>query len=529
MNYCKKFPVIFIFFISVFPVASAQITEPVNSNFLIEKGISPRVLDAAASIFMQEGKYSGNIILTVVTNGIEKDYRFKLIYDPDYKDGMDIRMINYNKDFTKKDHKEMLRYIEKNHSLSRMSKHYLYDESTLKFKKKIGDTLIFTYRYLKKDIEPYLKKIIHMKGEIHIINGRLDKVVLTNTKPLKKHITDYKKTVHFERSEIGGYVVSHSHEHYLINKGKHHTVVDVIIETDDYQVTWEEKPVWKDPDILNDFNPEVHDTINVKLGGVLPFLGKSATKLGYQLPRPLGTAGFVYFHNQEMKFTGLEVGFDNSEMVNLENLFILNDSKVIQSSTIYLAKADVWLFPFLNLMAIVGGGVNNIDGQLKINEELRDFINNLPGWLDLPNIPESLPIKTSVTSEIYGGGVTLAGGVGNFNVSLNYQLMFTKIVEAHTTNMVNVITPLFGYMSPFGINFMVGAQGQFYNTKTSGFIDLNDTKGNPHRLNYNVDFEPIQWNGIIGIYKDFNKHWEVAIQGGFGSRTSLTTVFGYRF
>ena len=154
----------------------------------------------------------------------------------------------------------------------------------------------------------------------------------------------------------------------------------------------------------------------------------------------------------------------------------------------------------------------------------------LPGWIiDVPNLPQSLPIRSVLRSEIYGGGATLAGGAGDFNLSINYQLMFTRIVEANTTNMVNIITPLVGYMAPFGVNFMVGGQGQFYNTVVTGFLEFEDDNGNPHKLDYIVDFEPIQWNGMLGIYKGFARHWEISMQFGFGQRTSLTTVFGYRF
>jgi hypothetical protein len=247
------------------------------------------------------------------------------------------------------------------------------------------------------------------------------------------------------------------------------------------------------------------------------------------LPRPVGVAGFVYAHDQLMEFTGLKVAFNGGNMVDLENLFMLDDSKVTQTSTIYMAKADVWLFPFLNLMAIVGGGKNDLVGELVLNKDLVDFFNGLPDWIDIPNLPQAAPINSSVTSEIYGLGATLAGAVGDFNLSANYQLMFTKIIEANTTNDVHIITPMVGYMSPFGVNFMLGGQGQFYNTQLKGFFDFEDVDGNMHRLDYLVDFEPIKWNAIVGLYKGFNKHWEMSVQIGFGQRTSFTGVFGYRF
>ena len=91
--------------------------------------------------------------------------------------------------------------------------------------------------------------------------------------------------------------------------------------------------------------------------------------------------------------------------------------------------------------------------------------------------------------------------------------------------MANVITPMVGYMFPMGLNPMVGAQGQFYDTKINGFINLD----NGDRVNYNVDFEPSTWNAILGIYKGFAEHWEIAIQAGFGERSSLTVLAGYRF
>lgn len=72
---------------------------------------------------------------------------------------------------------------------------------------------------------------------------------------------------------------------------------------------------------------------------------------------------------------------------------------------------------------------------------------------------------------------------------------------------------------------MTGAQGQFYDTKVTGYIDLEDGQ----RLSYNVDFQPVHWNAIFGIYKGFAKHWEIALQAGFGNRKSVTAVFGYRF
>ncbi len=508
---------------------SAQTSQPINSNYLIENGISPRTLDAAASSYMQDGKFTEDVIIKVNKNGIKKDYNVLLIYDPSYNDGMDIGLINKGAPLDKKELKTLKKYIEKSHFFSRMSESYLYNEESLKTIKNNGENMVLEFYYKKNDIDPYLKYIKNIKGEIYINNRNLEKVVLTNFKPLQNNITDYRKEVVFSKVKEGGYIINSIYEKIIIDKSGKKTEIEITSNTVDYKDSNSRNISWKNKKELKPtYNNK--DLITVDLGGTLPFLGKEATKMGYKLPRPIGVDIFTYAHDQQMEFTALQVGFDEGNMVNLENLFVLNESSVSQSTFMPLAKADVWIFPFLNVMAIVGGGQNKLDGELVINNDLREFINDLPGFIvDIPNIPHSIPIKTNITSEVYGGGATLAGGVGNFNLSVNYQLMFTKIVEANTTNMVNVVTPMVGYMAPFGVNFMAGAQGQFYNTKISGFIELADKNGNMHKLNYRVDFKPIQWNAIIGLYKSFAKHWEMSFQAGFGQRTSMTAIFGYRF
>ncbi|ULQ51156.1 hypothetical protein [Flavihumibacter fluvii] len=47
----------------------AQKTVPVNSNYLIARGISPKILDAALSATLQEGAYTQNTYATRARNG----------------------------------------------------------------------------------------------------------------------------------------------------------------------------------------------------------------------------------------------------------------------------------------------------------------------------------------------------------------------------------------------------------------------------------------------------------------------------
>ena len=60
---------------------------------------------------------------------------------------MDIRIVVDGNNVTKEDKKFLTKLIERNHSFSRMSRNYLYDESTLKVIKNEGDEIVLEYYY----------------------------------------------------------------------------------------------------------------------------------------------------------------------------------------------------------------------------------------------------------------------------------------------------------------------------------------------------------------------------------------------
>ena len=506
-----------------------QETDPINSNYLIEHGVSPRILDAAASQLLQDGSYTQDILIESEADGEVKTYEMQIVYDPSYQEGMDVRMILEQENLSKQEIKYLKSLVENTHHFSRMSRKYLYDESTLRLVKNEGGEVAFEYYYQTQDLEPYLKHIKRLKGLIVFQDGELDRVELTNTKKLKGGVLKYKSTVRYEKTnEGGGHIVTSAAEEYEVKKGGTTTNYNVTGITSDYRDINGVVQSWNGKESISPlFANAEPDTISVKLGWFLPLLGKPATKLGYKLPRPVGLNIFSHYQRQDMQFTDLLVGVNDEEQVSFANLLDLENSQVTTQVLVAMVKADVWILPFLNIMGIYGSGTNDVNGTLLVGEELKQAIAEY-GWLigvDPEDLPDEIEIRSSLDSRMYGGGFTVAGGVGDWNLSLNYQLMFAEIADVNTTEKAHVITPMVGYMLPFDMNVMVGAQGQFYNTAIKGFIDIGDGDV----LNFNVDFEPIRWNFLFGIYKGFAKHWEVALQGGVGARKSTTLVFGYRF
>ena len=509
-----------------------QNTLPLNSNLLIENGIPPKVLDAALSSTLLEGSLKRRINVTQIRNGIEESQaHFNYVYDPKYKDGIDIQM-EYDPDsLGSLDTKYLLYLMEEMHSFSRNSLSNLYDESSLRVIAMDDKNIILSFIYDKNRLEPELKYGKNLIGKIYLKNGDLDKVELTNMgkiKYRKRRIKPqkFKSVNYFEKAlNSGGYLITRSIDTYTYKKGKDQMTLIIESITYDYKnkdgipVQWESKPNEPAPNPSTKF-------LDGSLGWALPIYGKNAKKLGYKLPRPIGISIFSHLQTQELQFKDLQVGLNDGELRSINSFFNLPQSTVPQQTNFQMIRADVWILPFLNISGVVGQGTNSISGQLFLDDDFKATLKRF-GWLigiGEEDVPDYIPLNADLNSISYGGGVTLAAGIDHFNLSCNYQFVFSSVLEANTTKVAHVVSPSIGYLTPLGINIMVGAQGQFYNTLTEGFITLP----NQDRITYAVDFEPIQWNFTLGLYVPISNHFDLSIQSGFGDRTSITTILGYR-
>lgn len=99
-----------------------------------------------------------------------------------------------------------------------------------------------------------------------------------------------------------------------------------------------------------------------------------------------------------MEFTDLQVGVDGGDLESFADLFALSESSVEQATYVSMIKADVWILPFLNVMGIYGSGENTVNGELIVNQELKDLLILLGAQEQF--IPDALGINTKVNSVI---------------------------------------------------------------------------------------------------------------------------------
>ncbi|WP_350288986.1 hypothetical protein [uncultured Croceitalea sp.] len=522
----KKHFLIVCLGLALFWNVSAQEESPLNSSYLAEYGISPKILDAAASVLLQEGSFVQNLEIEIGNVQGNGTYKTQIVYDPSYKDGKDIRFLIEQGQFSKSDLKSLKKAIEKSHKLSRLSRSNLYDESSLKLVRSDSQEIVFGYRYSKNNIEPELKDIKKYDGQIFISNGILEKIELSSLKKLSEGKENFKRIVYYQRvTELKGYIISEIKESYTV-KGQN---FEFTYKTADYttpngtRVSWAGKP-----SSSAFFDTEkVVDTVNVTLGWGLPIFGKPATKLGFGLPRPVGINVIVHSQDDDLDFQGISVGFGDGELADLSSLFDLESSNIVQTTNTYFVRPDVWIFPFLNVSGIIGRADNTVAGNFNLDPEFRQGIVDLAPFLGLSpgDIPQSLPLNIDVSANIIGGAVTLGGGIGDVFASGTYQFIRASVEEANTTTTANAYVLLAGYRFPNNLNVFAGSMGQFYDSDVSGFFELED--GNI--LRYNVNFIPTQWNALFGVNKGFGKHWDFMVQLGIGGRQQLTAQLGYRF
>lgn len=234
----------------------------------------------------------------------------------------------------------------------------------------------------------------------------------------------------------------------------------------------------------------------------LPF-GKEWAR-GAQLPRPVGIGIDLFGMDQPYTIEGLRFIAPGLPFQTITGAEVENTVKHVD------VKFDVWLFPFLNVFAIIG----ELDATTTV---------------DLRNVPQPLPIQTiqvDYSGLVYGLGVTLAAGGDRWFGSLTVNAQETDLSGDFDSSVESlVVTPKIGLQGGLGAVWV----GAMYLTADEshrgvlrvpvlGTVDFDVSLG-----------EDSQWHGLIGASKTFKDHWQLTLEGGFGDKTTALASLSYRF
>lgn len=200
----------------------------------------------------------------------------------------------------------------------------------------------------------------------------------------------------------------------------------------------------------------------------LPIWGEKATKRGYSLPYSAGLSVQYFGQRSDILIDNLQVGFNSGTMHNLDG--IVRFDKVESVSNGVSLRPDIWLFPFLNIYAILGVSA----ASTEVNYGL---------WLPDSSGGEqqvvSLGTKVEFAANTYGFGLTPTLGVGGGWLALDMNFTWTDVPQLAEPANAFVFDPRAGKAFRLrrpdeNINVWVGGFRLKINTGTTGSIPLAD-------------------------------------------------------
>lgn len=250
---------------------------------------------------------------------------------------------------------------------------------------------------------------------------------------------------------------------------------------------------------------------------IFPIFGDIVREKGYELPKPMGVNIIYVAILQRVDINSLYLSKGKLNLENMSKILSVDVKKAKTSNKSKLLRADLWVFPFLNLYGLIGQTQGNTSAKLDIK------IFNI-------NYPYNLNVHYKEIT--YGGGITLAGGYKNFFslIDFNYTKTSLKIIKGDVTSLI--ISPRVGYQFDIGdvkTAFWIG--GMFQNIKETLSGDLDKVIDFPIKdIKFKVkESSSLPWSTNFGMRIQLKQSIEIMGEIGIGKGKISTFSVGYRF
>ena len=505
---------------------------PFNSNILVVRGIDPEILNTTISSTRQNVAYKMTIDHHLTKEEERDSVNYFLIVDPYASYGIDMRLQVSKEDMEDIDERDVKKTLDELMGVQLyLQEGDLYDKESLKIKEESHTETIITFDFNRDALPRELKHIREMKGFVYVVNGLLEKIVVKNSSRFKMRgieVDSYEKVVFFTPvAQNGGYLIS---KETLDIRGTYNALPYNESLTGKVVEYWNinKKAISFDEGTQTRIvTPEDkrYETISVNLDRTFPLLGKEARKAGFDLPKPFGVSLINMFQDTTMHMTSFEI-----------NDIPIDFNKVIDGDSLYrsltyapLIRADMWLLPFLNVGVILGGTDTTTNVTLVSDSGL-----SIPPII--PGNPDHVIIEPGATlnldpfttnSLLYGVGVTVAGGIGNYFTTIDFQYITAYTSEADVSIDMLIMTPLIGYtFTDYGTRIFIGAQYQ--DLQESLTFDITTADGTT--LSGEVGLQSEEWAGVIGTDYTFTRNWSGNLLYSQGEdRKNVILAIGYRF
>ena len=200
----------------------------------------------------------------------------------------------------------------------------------------------------------------------------------------------------------------------------------------------------------------------------LPIWGAKATQAGYNLPYSAGFSAQYFWQESDLIIDNLNVGFNNGPMYNLDEIVRFNKARATASAA--TIRPDIWLFPFLNIYAILGRAQASTEVGFGI-------------WVpDSTDTPKEITSATTViefNTSTYGIGFTPTIGVGGGFLALDMNVAWTDVPQLDKPARSFVFGPRLGKNFKLKkpertVAVWVGGFRVHINSETNGSINLSE-------------------------------------------------------
>ena len=581
-----RFVVVILSVILSCPVFSQEEPEPpllgpINSDPLTVRGISPRVLDIA--LFpMSQGLYWEMLMnyQSIDEEGVPRSERFRMIFDPYTDYGRDLYFEFENQPLQSlKRYKRSLEVTMGKDNYVR-KKRRLYDPTSFRVREIKEGHEVISFRYDKERVPSSLRWLIFLVGDVHIIDGVLNRIEFTAEKTIERdgvRNRDFKSIVGFGAvDEPGGYVIDWMEEQFSLRfkrkwvqlhtwgrmlKYSHSEFGEIAwraapdelfvdkpsatpiaiahaesLKTPaereatplDGQTPLDEDDVLENIVVTSRTRQEITDefdaaeTVRLDLRRKLPFYADEVRKLGFELPKTYGIGVIGLWQNADIDLFDVTVG--GISVVEDIPLIDALGSEFSSKITSLQVRGDMWILPFLNLSVVGGHLETDTDVTLRFTPAFQKLYKLKTG----EDLPEFVDFPSSTTGSTLGFGLTTGLQYENliFTASGTYAWALTNETESKLNTLI--LLGMVGYdFGDIGMQVLTGVQYQKTDRMVVGRLY---PEGRPDPVEFGIGIDIEETLFLLGVNKDIGRNWTFnAFYGVNGTRNSFMTSFGYRW
>ena len=302
----------------------------------------------------------------------------------------------------------------------------------------------------------------------------------------------------------------------------------------------------QNPDLI--LSQAERDSILKDYDQVFPIWGRQAIERGFDLPRPFGIGFNAVYITQNIDITNLLLSTGDEPLEPFDVVQFGESEATAFSETV---RADLWVFPFLNVYGLYGPGQANTEVQI--------------------TDPVAFTSSVDQNATTYGVGLTGAMGIKRNFASVDVNWTWSDLEKLDKPVSIRILSMRYGRafkVSPRNkMAFWLGAMNQKVELETRGSVSfdeavppefwddienlpsspwyqdltpvqqaivdrlvqrIQDNRTTP--INYGIDKELSDpWNMLAGGQFFLGKKWEFRTEAGFIGRTSILAGMAYRF